>query len=194
MISVTKKIACNAITIVLSVLLTFLGFSGCTHGHRMFEDIALDVPEIAVSSDSIDAAGGLLIETGADKKPNNSLGRNQSPQLTWEAVDGAAYYAVCMFDESAHWLHWLVLDLEKTELMQGAYTSRSDYIGSYPPANSGRHTYRIEVFALKRATDKVILKLDEKQSYLEIIRYLNRSGNGESNIIARGYVIGTYEN
>jgi len=161
---------------------------------RKFEDLSLDVPEITVSSNSIDEAGRLLTETAADKSPNNPLGGNQSPGMTWEAVEGAAYYAVCMFDEDANWLHWLVLDIEKTELEQGEYTSHSDYVGPYPPQSAGQHHYRIEVFALKQATDNLFLKLDTTQSYSDIVKYLNRSGNGENNILARGYIVGTYAN
>lgn len=182
----------NVVIIILLVTFIVSSTTGCTS--PQFEDAVLDVPQIAVSSDSIDEASKLLTETAADKKPNNPLGNNQSPQLTWDAVDGAEYYAVCMFDEDANWLHWLVLDLEKTELEQGEYTLHSEYIGPYPPKNSGQHNYRIEVFALKQATDNVILKIDAEQSYTDIVRYLNRSGNGENNIIARGHITGNYEN
>ena len=181
----------TAIVILLSLVIIG-SFAGCTHSK--FEDISLEVPQIAVSSNSIDDTGKLLVETAAGKKPNNPLGSNQSPQLTWDAVDGAAYYAVCMFDEDANWLHWLVMDLEKTELRQGEYTLQEDYVGPYPPVNSGPHNYRIEVFALRQATDNVILKLDAKQSYSDIVRYLNWSGSNESNILARGYVTGSYAN
>jgi phosphatidylethanolamine-binding protein (PEBP) family uncharacterized protein len=184
----------KGIVAILIMFSIFFGLLGCEENHREFENLALDVPEIAVSSGSIDEAGNLLIETAADKNPNSPLGSNESPQLTWDAVNGAAYYAVCMFDEDANWLHWLVMDLEETGLEQGAFTSHSEYVGPYPPANSGQHHYRIEVFALKRATDNVILKLDAQQSYSEIVRYLNRSGNGESNILARGHLVGTFEN
>jgi phosphatidylethanolamine-binding protein (PEBP) family uncharacterized protein len=86
------------------------------------------------------------------------------------------------------------LDTEKTELAQGEYTSRDEYIGPYPPKNSGQHNYRIEVFALKQASDNLILKIDAKHSYSDIVRYLNKSGNGENNIAARGYITGIYEN
>jgi hypothetical protein len=50
------------------------------------------------------------------------------------------------------------------------------------------------VFALKQATDNLILKINAKHFYPDIVRYLNRSGNGESNILARGYIIGVYGN
>lgn len=175
--------------LVFSVLMLITSCSG-----RKFEDLSLDVPEIIVSSGSIDETGRLLTEVAADKSPNNPLGGNQSPGLTWETVEGAAYYAVCMFDEDANWLHWLILDIEKTELEQGEYTSHSDYVGPYPPQNAGQHHYRIEVFALKQTTDNLVLKLDATQSYCDIVKYLNRSGNGESNILARGYIVGTYAN
>jgi len=177
---------------ILSVFSVLLLITACSGGE--FEDLSLDVPEITLSSDSIDETGRLLTEVAADKNYNNPLGGNQSPGLTWDAVEGAAYYAVCMFDEDANWLHWLVLDIEKTELKQGEYTSHSDYVGPYPPQNAGQHHYRIEVFALKQATDNLVLKLDAKHSYSDIVKYLNRSGNGESNILARGHIIGTYKN
>lgn len=186
------KIMKFGVLIILLVLTIVLVISACTR--KKSEDIELDVPQIAVSSDSIDITGRLLTETAADRKPNKPPGRNQSPQLTWDAVAGAEYYAVCMFDEDANWLHWLALDLEKTGLKQGECTSHDEYVGPYPPANSGRHNYRIEVFALKQATDNLILKIDAKQSYSDIVRYLNRSGNDEDNIIGRGHVIGYYEN
>jgi phosphatidylethanolamine-binding protein (PEBP) family uncharacterized protein len=186
----------------MAVLCSF-ALSGCSSPYVMFQmlnkscvftDLLLDVPQIAVVSASINEAGELPRETAANKKPNDPLGNNQSPHLSWEPVEGAAYYAVCMFDEDANWLHWLVLDVLKTELAQGEYTSRKYYVGPYPPKNKGSHRYRIEVFALKRSTDNLVLKVDARQVYSDIVKYLNRSGNGESNIMARGYIVGTYEN
>lgn len=180
--------------VMVSVIFIIMAFCIMGCNQRAFEDEVLDVEQIEVTSDSIDETGKLLTATTANKKPNDPLGDNQSPQLTWEEVDGAVYYAVCMFDEDANWLHWLVMDLKEPGLEQGAYTSDQDYVGPYPPEGSGAHNYRIEVFALKRETDNVHLRLDKRQTYSEIVRYLNRSANGENNIIARGYVMGGYEN
>jgi phosphatidylethanolamine-binding protein (PEBP) family uncharacterized protein len=180
------------VKIILLLVFIISTATGCKNS--AFEDIELNVLQITVTSNSIDETGRLLIETAANKRPNNPLGSNQSPNLIWDEIDGAAYYAVCMFDESANWLHWIVLDLEKTQLEQGEYTLQSDYVGPYPPKKSGQHQYRIEVFALKQATDNLILKLDARQSYSDIVKYLNRSENNENNIIARGYIIGVYDN
>lgn len=185
--------------VVMVSLLFCLTFSCCSDQYSLyrelrklmvFEDLQLDVPNIAISSTSINEDNEFVRETLADKKPNDPLGENQSPQLSWEAVEGAELYAVGMFDENANWLHWLVLDLQKTELTQGEYTSHKYYVGPYPPKNKGAHKYRIEVFALKRPTDNLILKVDALHSYYDIVRYLNRSGNGEQNILARGYIVG----
>ncbi|MCL2747475.1 MAG: hypothetical protein FWE59_02330 [Oscillospiraceae bacterium] len=182
----------QAVAVALLVALLASGVTGCARPAA--DDATPGGFEIAVSSASIGAAGELPIEVAADKGPNDPPGDNQSPQLSWDAVDGAAYYAVCMFDEDANWLHWLVLDLEKTELAQGEYTAHSNYVGPYPPKNSGRHHYRIEVFALHEAPDHVALRIDAKQAYSEIVRSLDQSGNGEQNTIARGHIIGHYEN
>jgi len=61
----------KVIIIILLVILVISSIAGCTR--PKFEDTALDVPQITVSSDSIDETGKLLIDTVADKKPNNPL-------------------------------------------------------------------------------------------------------------------------
>ena len=51
-----------------------------------------DLPQIEVTSDDIDDGIWDVIIT------NTSYGENRSPELTWEAVDGASYYEVIMID------------------------------------------------------------------------------------------------
>lgn len=179
---------------ILALLLIVVGMSVSGCANTASEDMASNVSPIAVQSDSIDEAGKLLTETAADMSINDPIGSNQSPHLSWDAVDGAAYYAVCMFDTSAQWLHWLIGDLEKTELEQGEYTSRDDYIGPYPPKGSNPHQYRIEIFALRQAVNDIDLSLNAKHAYADIEAYLDLSHSGGDNILARGSITGKYGN
>lgn len=162
--------------------------SSCSRSE--FSDLSLDVPNIDVTSASIDVNGRLDTATTADKKQNDPRGSNQSPQTSWASVEGAACYAVVMFDESANWLHWIQTNITDQSLEQGAYTLTSDYVGPYPPKGSGDHRYRIEVFALEQAPTVSVGKLDKSNSYADVVRTLDENGG----ILARGYVVGSYSN
>ena len=179
-------------TYLMLVALITLCVASCNNADS--KNTALDVPSITVASASLNENGRLMTATVANKNINDPVGENESPQLTWDAVKDATCYAVCMFDEDANWLHWLVIGLEQTELEQGAYTDPADYIGPYPPKNSGWHHYRIEVFALKQSPDAFTMKIDAKQAYADIIAKLNKSSGGGNNILARGHVVGTHRN
>ena len=172
--------------IVLVVLLSVL--AGC--GGK-FSDVTLDVPSIDVTSTSVTDDGKFLTVTAATKR-NNPQGENQSPAVSWNPVEGANYYAVMMFDKDANWLHFFVTDITSTELMQGEYSDTNTYIGPYPPKSVGTHTYRIAVFAIKEQPHSTIGKLDRWQSYAGLVNHLNQVGNESSNILAHGYVEGTY--
>lgn len=167
-------------------------FTGC---NKKFADADLDVKQIQVSSTSITKEGKLLTATAANKKTNNPPGLNASPQVSWEEVEGADYYVVCMFDEDANWLHWFKDDINSdiTSLEQGEVTEHTYYVGPYPPKSAGRHQYRIEVFAIKQRPNGVIGKLNKTNSYKAIVEHLNQVGNNSDNIIARGYVTGSYQ-
>ena len=177
-------------TIILCLVCLMLAIMSCGNNAASLEG-GIDVPEITVGSDSITSDGKLLTACAADKAPNDPRGANQSPQLSWDAVDGAGCYAAVMFDEDASWLHFLVTDIEQTSLEQGAYTSTDVYVGPYPPKTAGRHNYRIEVFALKQAPDEAAGKMDAVNQYAGIIDALDAPGD---NILARGHVVGTYAN
>jgi phosphatidylethanolamine-binding protein (PEBP) family uncharacterized protein len=124
---------------------------------------------------------------------NTAQGKNESPQLQWQAVAGAASYAIVMIDpDGSNWLHWKAIT-DKTSLEQGAYTGgTNEYIGPYPP--SGTHRYTIYVFALKGTPFAVDEKLDSDGADIEkIAKELNSSQMSEyNNILAVGIIEGTY--
>ena len=177
---------------VICILLFLLISTTSCANHRGYSSSTEDMV-ITVSSDSINDAGNLVAEVLLDSSINILKGYNESPHVVWEPVEGAAYYAVCMFDINASWLHWLALNVEGTELLQGEYTSRDDYVGPYPPRDSGLHNYRIEVFALREAVDGVV-KLNSKHAYGEIEKLLDTTPKVDGNIIARGNIVGKHKN
>jgi Raf kinase inhibitor-like YbhB/YbcL family protein len=96
---------------------------------------------------------------------------NTSPQLSWEAVDGAHSYTVTCFDPDAptpsgFW-HWVLVDLpadvtsldtgagaEGATLPGGAFHCRNDggghdFIGAAPPQGDQVHRYYFVVHAVK---------------------------------------------
>jgi phosphatidylethanolamine-binding protein (PEBP) family uncharacterized protein len=147
----------------------------------------ITVPTITVTSSSINSNGRLLTTTAS------AGGSNQSPQLSWSAVSGAACYAIFMVDETAgYWLHWRVTNVNKTNLAQGETISGSQYKGPYPP-HAYDHNYRIEVFALKQASGASIGTFDNENNYTNMVNQLNAVGDGD-NIVGRGHIIGKYKN
>jgi len=72
----------------LILLSTILIFTGCVNSGD-FKDPDLEAPSISVTSSSI-VDGKLLTATAAARKPNDPIGLNQSPALSWEAVEGAS--------------------------------------------------------------------------------------------------------
>lgn len=153
----------------------------------------MQVQKITVTSSSIDKSGKLLTETAADKEIEPP-GSNKSPQLSWNAVDGAAGYAVSMYDDDAGWLHWFASGIKATSLSLGEYTDKEHYVGPYPPRSSGKHHYRIEVFALKQMPTEQIADVDADCNYNNLVKKLNQVGGKTDNILARGYIVGIYEN
>jgi phosphatidylethanolamine-binding protein (PEBP) family uncharacterized protein len=145
------------------------------------------VPTFEVTSSSINSSGRLLTATA-------DTGGKQSPQLTWEAVPDATYYAIFMVDESAgYWLHWRALiSASQTSLAQGETISGAQYKGPYPP-HTYDHSYRIEVFALKQAPETDIGNFDAENNYTDMVNRLNAVGGGD-NILGRGHTIGKYKN
>lgn len=177
--------------LTILILCAALLLAACGKGKANMTD-SITVPTITVSSSSITEGGRLLTACAADKAPNDPMGENQSPALSWQAVSGAACYAVVMFDTDANWLHWLAVTRENT-LDLGAYGADTGYTGPYPPTGTGRHSYRIEVFALAQDPGSTNVKLDSAQPWEAVVDSLDKADGEAGNILARGYVTGTYE-
>ncbi|MBO4928389.1 MAG: hypothetical protein J5379_09100 [Clostridiales bacterium] len=127
------------------------------------------------------------------KITNTKYGENMSPELTWDAVDGASKYVVIMIDGS--WLHMDVYTTETT-LVAGAFAKGergAQYVGPYPPAGSP-HTYSVFVFALKNETDDPLLLFDMGNNSIDsIYQDLDKDTDGNTgNVIAYGRLDGNY--
>lgn len=179
-----KKLFCTILAVVL-----LLSFAAC--GPTGFEDDGLDVANMTPSSKSINSNGNLYTVVAANWEPNNPKGENRSPHLAWDKVENAVCYAVVMFDVTANWLHMLLPEINALEILEGQFTDTSVYVGPYPPAGTGKHSYRIEVFALKAKPQTLSFANDSQLSYKNIVSALNGQNN---NILARGYVTGSYAN
>ena len=117
---------------------------------------------------------------------------NLSPELTWEAVDGASQYAVIMLDKIAHnWLHWFALT-DATHLDEGQFADReSGYYGPYPPET---HEYTIYVVALADAPEKDHFLIDTTGGDIDsILTKLNTASDGSTgNVISYGMIAADY--
>ena len=133
------------------------------------------------------------------KTTNTKHGENLSPQLSWEAVDGAACYAVYIFDEdTVGWMH-MKHKTTGTSLDMGAVPSyketedKTGYVGPYPP--SGTHEYVVYVLALSDADSVLPGTVDSinLNGINRMIKKLDTTDNVASgNIIAIGQLSGTY--
>ena len=131
---------------------------------------------------------------------NTEDGMNLSPQISFDEVSGASYYVIYMVDESANdWVHWYA-EVSQTNLEKGA--NPGQYIGPYPPAGSGDHTYTIYVYAL---ADKPDINFDGEfpefdetwfagDTLWTILNVKDAAANPKiyGNVIAYGYISGTY--
>ena len=125
---------------------------------------------------------------------NTSQGKNMSPSLYWESVDGASQYAIVMIDEDADWLHWIVTGIKETNVPCGYNLGDvyGEYVGPYPP--SGTHTYTIYVFAMKYDCMNIDCNFDGGHNDIDsILSDLNTSQYTDyNNVIAVGIISGTY--
>lgn len=130
-------------------------------------DLLPAVPSFSVSSTDVVDGAPLAAAQVAD-------GGNTSPQLSWEAVDGAKSYVVTCFDPDAptpsgFW-HWSLVDLpaDTLELATGAgseggslpgsaFMLRNDggsaaFMGAAPPQGDQVHRYFFVVHAVTEET------------------------------------------
>ena len=150
--------------------------------------------------DAADMAGGLMEMRITSENlhdgvwdtviTNTKKGRNVSPELSWDEMDGTGEYTVYMLDPSAgNWMHWRAHGITKTHLDEGADVG--EYIGPYPP--SGTHTYIVYVFALKTAADSYPGSFDAGNKGIgDIIAGLDKAGGKSGNLIAQGSLSGIY--
>lgn len=126
------------------------------------------------------------------KLANTSNGENCSPQLSWDAVEGAKSYAVFMIDGG--WMHMDVYT-EDTSIPEGVLKSSPrgyQYVGPYPPGGE-THTYTIFVFALKNDVGKVKFLFNSGNSIDLIYQGHDTDIDGNTgNVIAAGRLDGTY--
>ena len=124
---------------------------------------------------------------------SKDCGDNVSPQLSWEAVEGAELYIIYMVDPDAgYWIHWKSDAVTETTLPQG-WASSTEYVGPYPP-NGTTHTYSVFVFALKDEMGKVPFAFDNGgNSIFKIFDALDIDANGnEGNVLAYGRLDGNF--
>lgn len=149
--------------------------------NRVYKD---SLPAIEVTSDS--ANGGYW-----DQDIGLKYG-NLSPELTWEAVDGAGCYAVFMVDyaTNATYLFWFVV-VDETHLDRGRYTDKTEYIGPDRPEPTDFVVYVValkdEPKTVSYALDNITGDIDDKLNVLNT----DHAGN-TGNVLAYGRVRATY--
>ena len=146
-----------------------------------------DLPTLNVTSTS------LINGIWDTKIANTGGGENLSPELTWDAVDGATQYVVVMIDGG--WLHMDVFTTE-TSLAEGAIgrgARGEQYVGPYPPKGS-THTYSVFVFALKNEAGNAPLFFDSGSNSVDkIYDGLDIDVDGNSgNVLAYGRLDGNF--
>ena len=128
-----------------------------------------------------------------DDISNTRLGTNRSPELHWDAVDGAASYCVVMIDGG--WLHMDVYTdwnaLAGGQIQRGS--TGSQYVGPYPPEGSV-HTYSVFIFALKAEPGKVPFYFDNSGNNIDdIFAGLDTDAEGNTgNVIAYSRLDGNF--
>lgn len=126
---------------------------------------------------------------------NTDKGQNQSPQLSWDPVDGAEMYFIYMVDTSMQdWIHWKSDYVTETNLPLG-FAGESEYVGPYPPAG-GCHNYEIYVVALKKPTKRIKGSLNgQNMKFAEFIDAADTDEDGNTgNIVAGAHLVGTFTN
>ena len=178
---------------LLCAALTAISVCGCEAKHNtetyIKKTLFQDIPTFEVTSTSI--------KNGKwDKKiANTAEGENISPELSWEAVEGAESYVVIMID--GVWLHMDVFT-EETHLDEGSIQRGergSQYVGPYPSPGHN-HTYSVFVFALKGESGKVPLAFDAGGNSIDLIwQKLDTDKDGNrGNVLAYGRLDGDYKN
>lgn len=176
-------------SILAAVLMNFLYFVIAVKKYGDSEKHMYEVPSFSVTSEDLHDG---VWDTAIGKNSGN-----QSPQLSWDAVDGAAAYGIVMVDEDArNWMHWKTPSVMQAGIPAG-YISADCYIGPYPP-NGETHTYTVYVIALKQPKDGMTGMFDAPNDAADhdlkrSINSLDIIDDGKTgNILAIGTLSGTY--
>ena len=198
-------------TRIISILLTaalLMSIPGCQNKAASSSVTATsEIEKAAVNPLTDDMCGGYLdgystfnvtsesLTDGIwnDITSNTNIGENKSPQLSWEPVEGAAVYAVYMFDTNTNgYLHWKSGGITETSLPEG-WASPLDYNG--PHIGHGyTHNFDIYVIALKAPVEKLKGTVNGQNKKLgEFIKELDTDKDGNTgNIISYGRISGLF--
>ncbi len=148
----------------------------------------VELKDIQITSESLNEDG--LWITAINGKDANPGGLNQTPQLSWNAVEGASCYAIYMYDTSANnWLHWKAANITKTSIDLGEKLEMSKYTGPYPP--NGTHVYEVTVYALKEPVEKCPGSMDAPAINTDVNeKQLDMVNGNIGNIIGKGKISG----
>ncbi len=184
--------------IVFSIIVLAVLFSGCSEKMQNSDSSAknenagkAELQEVVITSDNLQDG------RWEDQITNTEKGDNVSPQLSWDAVDGAACYAIVMIDpDGNNWLHWIETDIRETDIKEGFTTEgegSGKYIGPYPP--EGTHRYDVYVFALRESRVPESIHFDAGGNDPDgILQELTVTEDGRNdNCIGYGMLEGTYE-
>ncbi|MCQ2749583.1 MAG: phosphatidylethanolamine-binding protein [Clostridia bacterium] len=150
---------------------------------------------IATMYDSFELTSESLVKGKWDNEISNTdKGKNVSPDLKWEPVEGAKCYVIYMVDsDMQYFMHWKADGVTETSLSKGWATK--DYVGPYPP-KGGKHTYDIYVFALKNDIPRLKGAFNsQNQKFPSFIEAIDTDVDGNTgNVISCGYLSGTFKN
>ena len=121
----------------------------------------------------------------------NSVGKNESPQLKWDPVEGAGGYVIYMLDTTVgNEIQWKTT-AETNELPHGKDNKRVNYFGPHP---DGLNDYQVLVYAVKKVPDKIPGVIHTSQLFFEKFEEkIDDVGEGPGNIIAKGVLEASYE-
>lgn len=167
--------------------------------------LAMERPELAAQRGAMSDLTSDSFDDGRPIPPRHSeYGEGMSPALRWEAVEGAASYALIMEDPDArmpkpyvHWVAWNILGdatalpealptaprlTDPDDLRQGRNSyGATGYYGPKPPPGTGTHRYHFQLFALDTRLD--IKPGSDRDTLIEAMR---------GHVIGRARLIGTY--
>ena len=121
----------------------------------------------------------------------NSIGKNESPQLKWDPVEGAGGYIIYMLDVTVgNEIQWKT-SAETNELPHAYDNKREKYFGPHP---DGLNEYTVNIYAVKKLPEKIPGVVHTSQLFFNKIEdKIDDIGEGPGNIIAKGTLNASYE-